>query len=456
MGKIVIIDDEPAILQLMTKLCRGLGHEVFGLQSGSEGLNTIEIEKPNALIVDLRIGDMSGIEIIEKCSKDYPHMPIIMVTGFGSVETAVEAMRKGAFDYLTKPFELDDLQRTLNKALNISSDSHSNTGENFKPSKSIKPTRQLIGESAQVKEIIRVVEKIADNNSPALVEGEYGSGKQIVARSIHDSSQRKDEPFKILHCSALPEELIEAELFGADGHDTIFTRADGGTVILEEINYLPIRLQSQLNSYLEEVGNLRMNDENVGVPDVRIIATSSERLDTWVDEGKFREDLYYRISVIPLMIPPLRKRQEDIELLTNYFLGRYAKISGEKPKTIDKFAMKFLIDYRWPHNVGELENAIHRACALSEGSSIKPRDLPPKITNKIEIKDIENDSNKLKLPIGSKLSDFIKIQEKAFIRETLKYNNGSREKTASMLGVSVATLYRKMGLKVERDKILNS
>ena len=456
MGKIVIIDDEPAILQLMTKLCRGLGHEVFGLQSGSEGLNTIEIEKPNALIVDLRIGDMSGIEIIEKCSKDYPHMPIIMVTGFGSVETAVEAMRKGAFDYLTKPFELDDLQRTLNKALNISSDTHSNTGENLKPSKSIKPTRQLIGESAQVKEIIRVVEKIADNNSPALVEGEYGSGKQIVARSIHDSSRRKDEPFKILHCSALPEELIEAELFGEDGHDTIFSRADGGTVILEEINYLPIRLQSQLNSYLEEVGNLRMNDENVGVPDVRIIATSSERLDTWVDEGKFREDLYYRISVIPLMIPPLRKRQEDIELLTNYFLGRYAKISGEKPKTIDKFAMKFLIDYRWPHNVGELENAIHRACALCEGSSIKPRDLPPKITNKIEIKDIENDSNKLKLPIGSKLSDFIKIQEKAFIRETLKYNNGSREKTASMLGVSVATLYRKMGLKVERDKILNS
>ena len=455
MGKIVIIDDEPAILELMTKLCRGLGHEVFGLQSGTEGLKAIEKEKPNALIVDLRIGDMSGIEIIEKCSQDYPQMPIIMVTGFGSVETAVEAMRQGAFDYITKPFELDDLQRTLNKALNLSADNIAPI-DNKAQQKPIKPTRQLIGNSAEVKEILRVIEKIADNNSPALVEGEYGSGKQIVARSIHDRSQRRDEPFKILHCSALPEELLEAELFGGDGHETIFTRANGGTVVLEEINVLPIRLQSQLNSYLEEVGNLRMNDESFDVPDVRIIATSSERLDGWVDEGKFREDLYYRISVIPLMIPPLRKRQDDIELLTNYFLNRYSKISGTKVKTVDKFAMRFLIKYKWPHNVGELENAIHRACALSEETSIKPADLPAKITNKVEIKDDDNEAMKVQLPIGSNLSDFIKKQEKAFIRETLKYNNGSREKTASMLGVSIATLYRKMGLKVERDKILNS
>ena len=454
MAKIVIIDDEPSILQLMSKLCNGLGHEVFSLTTGSEGLQTIDKELPDLLIVDLKIGDMSGIEIIERCAQNHPGMPIIMVTGFGSVETAVEAMRQGAFDYLTKPFELDDLQRTLNRALKLSSSAEPKQTDETKVAK-ITPKSQLIGNSPEVKEIIRVVEKIADNDSPALLEGEYGSGKQIVARTIHDRSHRCDEPFKILHCSALPEDLLEAELFGGDGRETIFTRAHGGTVVLEEINVLPVRLQSQLNSFLDEIGNLKLLGSDNQGPDFRLIATSTEKLEGWVDEGKFREDLYYRISVIPIMVPPLRKRKEDIELLANHFLENYSNLTGSKRKEIDKFAMKFLTNYKWPHNVGELQNAIQRACALSDDKRIRPTDLPPKITNKVEINDDENEAIKHQLPIGSKLSDYIKKQEKVFIRETLKYNNGSREKTAGMLGVSIATLYRKMGLKVERDKLLN-
>ena len=454
MAKIVIIDDEPSILQLMTKLCSGLGHEVFPLMTGSEGLQTISKESPDLLIVDLKIGDMNGIEIIEQCTKNYPGMPIIMVTGFGSVETAVEAMRQGAFDYLTKPFELDDLQRTLNRALKISSSKESTRTDETKVAK-IKPKSQLIGNSPEVKEILRIVEKIANNDSPALLEGEYGSGKQIVARVIHDRSRRCDEPFKILHCSALPENLLEAELFGGDGRETIFARAHGGTVVLEEINVLPVRLQSQLNSFLDELGNLKLHESDNQGPDFRLIATSTERLEEWVDERKFREDLYYRISVIPIMVPPLRKRKDDIELLANHFLENYSNLTGSKRKVIDKFAMTFLKNYKWPHNVGELQNAIQRACALSEDKRIRPTDLPPKITNKVEINDDENEAIKHQLPIGVKLSDYIKKQEKVFIRETLKYNNGSREKTAGMLGVSIATLYRKMGLKVERDKLLN-
>ena len=454
MAKIVIIDDEPSILQLMSKLCNGLGHEVFSLTTGSEGLQTIDKELPDLLIVDLKIGDMSGIEIIERCAQNHPGMPIIMVTGFGSVETAVEAMRQGAFDYLTKPFELDDLQRTLNRALKLSSSTEPKQTDETKVAK-ITPKSQLIGNSPEVKEILRVVEKIADNDSPTLLEGEYGSGKQIVARTIHDRSHRCDEPFKILHCSALPEDLLEAELFGGDGRETIFTRAHGGTVVLEEINVLPVRLQSQLNSFLDELGNLKLLGSDNQGPDFRLIATSTEKLEGWVDEGKFREDLYYRISVIPIMVPPLRKRKEDIELLANHFLENYSNLTGSKRKEIDKFAMKFLTNYKWPHNVGELQNAIQRACALSDDKRIRPTDLPPKITNKVEINDDENEAIKHQLPIGSKLSDYIKKQEKVFIRETLKYNNGSREKTAGMLGVSIATLYRKMGLKVERDKLLN-
>ena len=189
-----------------------------------------------------------------------------------------------------------------------------------------------------------------------------------------------------------------------------------------------------------------------------LIATSTDPLEKGVNEGKFREDLYYRISVIPIAVPPLRKRQEDIALLSNHFLENYSRLTGTKKKEIDKYSLKMLSNYKWPGNVGELQNAIERACAFSDDNErrIRPVDLPPKITQKIEITDEENGAFKHQLPIGSALSEYIKKQEKIFIRETLRFNEGSREKTASMLGVSIATLYRKMGLKVERDKMLNS
>ncbi len=270
-------------------------------------------------------------------------------------------------------------------------------------------------------------------------------------------SRRKDEPFKVLACSALPEDLLEAELFGGDGRtSTIFNRAHGGTVVLEEINMLPIRLQSQLDSFLEDVNTRRMQGSLPETLDFRFIATSTEPLETWVKDGKFREDLYYRVSVIPFQIPPLRARKDDIPLLADHFLDNYSKLTGSKKKEIDKYAMKLLVSYGWPGNVGELQNAIERACAFADDDRVRPIDLPPKVSQKIEISDEENEALKHQLPIGTKLSDYIKKQEKMFIRETLKYNEGSREKTASMLGVSIATLYRKMGLKLERDKMLSS
>ncbi len=457
MAKIVIIDDEAAILQLMTQLCDGLGHKVHATQSGAQGVEAIKSERPDLLIVDLRIGDMNGLEIIEMCANEFPGMPIIMVTGFGSIETAVEAMRLGAFDYLAKPFELDDLQRTVNRALKQLSIPRDQTQPESVP-EAIRPSSQLIGSSPGIQEILRIVDKIVDNNSPVLLEGEFGSGKQIVARAIHDSSNRCNEPFKILHCSSLPENLLEAELFSGDGRQTIFNRAQGGTVVLEEINMLPMRLQSQLDSLLEDIGNQRLAGNLSANLDFRFIATSTDPLEKWVNEGKFREDLYYRVSVIPIPVPPLRKRQEDIALLSDHFLENYAQLSGTKKKEIDKYSLKMLNNYNWPGNVGELQNAIERACAFSDDKDqrIRPVDLPPKITQKIEITDEENEAFKHQLPIGSALSDYIKKQEKIFIRETLRFNEGSREKTASMLGVSIATLYRKMGLKVERDKMLNS
>lgn len=455
MAKILIIDDEAPILELMTQLCKGMGHEVMAFQTGKEGVAALKRESPDLAIVDLRIPDMDGLAIVEKCADEHPEMPIVMVTGFGTVETAVEAMKLGAFDYMTKPFELDDLQRTINRGLK-----HAGKGSPAPvvvKTDPIRPTNSIIGDSPEMRSILQMVAKIADNDSPTLLEGEFGSGKQMVARTIHDRSRRKDEPFKVLACSALPEDLLEAELFGGDGRtSTIFNRAHGGTVVLEEINMLPTRLQSQLDSFLEDVNTRRMQGSLPENLDFRFIATSTEPLENWVQDGKFREDLYYRISVIPFQIPPLRARKDDIPLLADHFLDNYSKLTGSKKKEIDKYAMKLLVSYGWPGNVGELQNAIERACAFADDDRVRPIDLPPKVSQKIEISDEENEALKHQLPIGTKLSDYIKKQEKMFIRETLKYNEGSREKTASMLGVSIATLYRKMGLKLERDKMLSS
>ncbi len=456
MAKIVIIDDEAPILELMGQLVKKMGHEAFLYQTGREGVEALERVKPELLIVDLRIGDINGLQIIQDCRVRHPKTEVVMVTGYGSVETAVEAMRLGAFDYLTKPFDLDDLQRTINRVVKRDPQESPSPKGPQEATVRMSDSTHMIGESNHMKEILRMVEKIADNDSPCLLEGEFGSGKQMVARAIHNTSRRNSAPFKVLHCTALPEDLIELELFGSTsgGTHTIFNRAQGGTVVLEEINALPMRLQSQLDAFLEDINNRRLAGALPRNMDFRFIATSSLPMEKLVKENKVREDLYYRISVIPITIPTLRSRKDDIPLLAHHFLKNYAKLTNTPMKEVDKYAMDLLMGYSWPGNVGELQNAIERACAFSEKNRIRPVDLPPKISQKVEISDDENEKMKHQLPIGTKLNDFIKKQEKFFIRETLKYNEGSREKTATMLGVSIATLYRKMGLKLERDKMM--
>lgn len=453
MANILIIDDEAAILNLMAKSCRQQGHDVTAVQTGRDGLKALDASQPDLMIVDLLIGDMNGLDIIRYSEEHYPKTQVIMVTGNGSVETAVEAMRLGAFDYLTKPFELADLQRTVQLGLQEPSDK-AEIARGFQTAAITMPSTGMIGESPKVKEILEVIEKIADNDSPVLLEGEFGSGKQMVARSLHNASNRKDAPFKVLQCSALPEELLESELFGSPSSrgETIFSRAAGGTVLLEEIHVLPLRLQSKLDSYLEEINTRRMMSDLPRHMDVRFIASSAKPLQELIESGSFREDLFYKISIIPIEVPPLRSRIEDIEPLAAHFLKQRSGRTGNSAPEIDKYAKRLLEGYSWPGNVGELQNAIERACAFAEGGRIRPVDLPPKVTQKVEITD-EDEKTTHHLPIGTGLSDYVRKQEKLFIRETLKYNGGSREKAASMLGVSIATLYRKMGLKLEKDKM---
>ncbi len=455
MAKILVIDDEAAILSLMGKSCRIQGHQVSEALSGKEALAVLDSWRPDLMIVDLKLGDMDGLDIIRHSNEHHPATRVIMVTGNGTIETAVEAMRLGAFDYLTKPFELTDLQKTVELALQKPR-SGSGAEKALWSDASIVPSAgDMIGESQKIRSILKVIEKIADNDSPILLEGEFGSGKQMVARSIHKASRRKDAPFKVLQCSALPENLLESELFGTAGGrgETLFSRAAGGTLLLEEIHVLPPRLQSKLEAYLENISYLRSQGSLPVHMDVRFIASSPQPLQDLVTAGTFREDLYYKISVIPIEVPPLRSRPEDISVLAHSFLKRYSDRTGTPMPEIDKYALRLLESYGWPGNVGELQNAMERACAFAESGRIRPIDLPPKVSQKVEITD-EDEKTTHHLPIGVGLSDFVRKQEKLFIRETLKYNGGSREKTASMLGVSIATLYRKMGLKLEKDKIL--
>jgi len=460
MAKILIIDDEASILSLMTKLCEQMGHEVHSAQTGAEGIAKLAELKPELVVVDLRIGDMNGLQIIEDSRAAYPEMAIIMVTGYGTVETAVEAMKLGAFDYLTKPFELEDLKRTIDRGL-----ASVNIGKPkvdlaipapAVPIDAFSPAQQVIGESEKIKTVLTQVDKIADISRPVLLEGEFGTGKNLIARVIHNTSNRQALPFKIIQCSALSDELLEQELFGhadAPGSQTIFQRAHGGTVLIEEIELLSPRLQAQLNSFLEEIDKRRISGGLSPEYDFRLIASSTEKLEKLVKETKFRQDLFYHLNIIPIQLPAVRERVEDIRLLADHFLEKYSQLTGGKRKELDKFAIGFIEKYSWPGNVWELQNAVERACALAEEDRVRPVDLPPNVTQKVEITD-EDANMTAQLPIGSKLSDYIKKQEKIFIRETLKFNEGSREKTASMLGVSIATLYRKMGLKLEREKAL--
>lgn len=312
----------------------------------------------------------------------------------------------------------------------------------------------LAGGSAPIRKILSILECVADIDSPVLFEGEIGVGKQMLARALHDRSGRSSCPFETIQCSALPPELLEVELFGhGSPQDGLFARSRGGSVHIAEIHQMPMRIQAMLNDFLEQAKASSFTPHNGSGYNFRLVTSTTANLEDLIEEGKFRQDLYYKISVIPINVPPLLERREDIALLVEQFLAEQAGRSGQGKKSMGSFAGEFLESYPWPGNISELRNAVERACALAEGDSIRPGDLPVKVTRSSECLPEAAGANPPSLPIGSTLDEFISSQEKLFISATLKFNNLSRERTAGMLGVSVATLYRKMGISLERKQL---
>ncbi|MEI6350653.1 MAG: sigma-54 dependent transcriptional regulator [Verrucomicrobiota bacterium] len=449
MARILIIDDEPAMVQVIATLCRDLGHQPAPFNSAERAIEALAGIEPQVVIADIKMERVGGFDVLRACHDLTPLPAVIMITGYASVETAVEAMKLGAYDYVTKPFKIDELQLTIQRAL----DFQCAVRENVYLKKELRERykfENIVGSSVKMQRVYNLIAKVADTDSTILIQGESGTGKELVARALHFNSRRQHHPFVAINCSALPENLLESELFGhKKGAFTgavqdkmgLFEEAHHGTIFLDEINSMAQPLQTKLLRVLQERQIRRVGDTKSLAINVRVLAATNESLQEKIRTGGFREDLYYRLAVIPVEMPPLRERLEDIPLLVNHFIQKVAVQNSIECPKIEADALAALSDYHWPGNVRELENAVERACALCENGVIHMADLPPQIIRRAAAPTAEVAG---KLPIGQALEVFTKEMERQFIEETIRFNDGSRERASKMLGISMATLYRKL------------
>ncbi len=490
MAKVLLVDDEVTMVQLVSESLRALGHEVFPFSNGNAALESLASSTPEIVVTDLYLDKTRahGLDILKQAREMDPAPVVIVITGFGSIETAVEAMKLGAFDYLEKPFKLDELKLSIERALSY----NEAVSENVYLKKQLKTKyhfSQIIGASEPMQAVFKMIEKIAETDSTALILGESGTGKELVAKAIHFNSRRKGRPFVPVNCSALPENLLESELFGhRKGSFTgavadkkgLFEEAEGGTIFLDEIGSMSATLQSRLLRVLQEKEVRRVGDNVPIYVDVRVVAATNEPLEERIKDGSFREDLYYRLNVIPVHLPSLRDRKDDIPLLVGHFLKEKIHPRSGNAFQVTKVAIDTLGEHNWPGNVRELENVVERACALSESHVIRSCDLPPSIaklaseddspsktdeaTN--EDKTPSDDTSLFPLPQGQggtpnigvdtdvapasgaltlqPLKDYLRQQEVIYLNRVLTHTGGDKEEAAELLDVSLATLYRKL------------
>ncbi|HEY1769108.1 MAG TPA: sigma-54 dependent transcriptional regulator [Chthoniobacterales bacterium] len=456
MAKIIIIDDEPAMVEVIVTLCREKGHQVFPFNSAAKAVAKLDEISPQIVITDVKMETMSGFDVLRHVREHHRQTLVILITAYASVDTAIEAMKMGAHGYVPKPFKIDELQMTIQRALDYQSTVRENTYLR-KELKNKYRFENIIGASQKMQQVYNLINKVADTDSTVLIHGESGTGKELVARGLHFNSNRQHHPFVAINCSALPENLLESELFGhkkgaftgavADKRG-LFEEANLGTIFLDEVNSMATSLQTKLLRVLQEREVRRVGENKSVAVNVRVVGASNEPLKQKIQDGTFREDLYYRLAVIPVEIPPLRDRLEDVPLLVNHFLQKQAAATGGEPKRIDPEALELLGEYNYPGNVRELENAIERACALCDDDEILPRDLPPQIV------DYANDGmvkkSKSMPAVGKSLGDFLRDQERKYIEATMHKFKGAPAKAARVLGITTAAMYRKVGVKPKK------
>ncbi len=381
--KILVIDDDASLRRVLEYNLQEEGYDVTTAESGEAGLRLFAEVKPSLVITDMKMSGMDGMQVLKAVKEQSPETLVIIITAFGAVDMAVEAMKLGAYDYITKPFNREALRLTVRKALQFTG----LTEENRRLKDELADRsdfRTIVGSSPQMERVFAVVRKVADTEASVLITGESGTGKELVARSIHTGSSRRDAPFVAVNCAAIPRDLLESELFGhVKGAFTgairdkagKFQLADGGTLFLDEVGELPVELQPKLLRALQEKEVEPVGGTEVRKLDVRVVSATNLDMDQAIEEGTFREDLYYRLSVIPIHLPPLRERRNDIPLLIRHFC---AKHQGETVG-FDKGALETMVAYGWPGNVRELENTVERLLIMRSGDTITLDDLPDKI-----------------------------------------------------------------------------
>ncbi len=413
--KILLLDDEKSLIKWLSYALEQKGYEVFSTTEPANALSRIKEERYDCIISDIRMPQMDGFEFLKRVRKMYPDVPVVFITAYGSMESAINALRDRASDYILKPFAIDELLLRIRANLE-------------------KPqawTQEIVGKSKQIKNVLNLVRKIAGTETTVLLLGESGTGKEIIAREIHNRSRRAHKKFITISCAALPETLLESELFGykrgaftgaSADKDGLFKVADKGSFFLDEIGDMPASIQMKLLRFLEEREIVPLGSTAPVKVDVRLIAATNKDLMNEVKMNRFREDLYYRLNVIPIVLPPLRQRREDISLLANHFLQSVCKRENLGERRLLKSTLELLNNYNWPGNVRELRHIIERAAILSESFYIKPEHLG------------------LPQEKGERLRDL----EEAEIERVLKECNGNVSKAAKILGVGRATLYRKL------------
>jgi len=447
METILIVDDEKNYLVVLEALLAPEGYEVVTENSARSALGLIKESDIDLVITDMKMPEMSGMELLDESKKAKPDLPVIMMTAFGTIELAVEAMKKRAFDYITKPFQNEELKLTIRKAL----ENYRLIRENRRLSEALSSRfghGNIIGKSKSMLEIYDLIGKVSQSKASVLITGESGTGKELIAQAIHYESPRKDRPFISINCGALTETLLESELFGHEkGAFTgavamkkgRFELADGGTLFLDEVGEMPPALQVKLLRVLQEMEFERVGGTKTIKVDVRVLSASNKNMKDLVEEGLFREDLFYRLNVIHIGVPLLRERTEDIPLLVHHFIEKYRQGEEKSPFEVSPEAWKALYHYPWPGNIRELENVIERAVVLNSGGVIGLEDLPPELKGKSDALDVDR-----YIPLDAKLQETLENLEEKMIRRALAQCNQVQSHAADMLGITKSLIQHKM------------
>ncbi len=470
MMRILIIDDDDQLRKSFVKLLTEEGYSVESAPSGEAGLELVHRNVPDLVVLDMRLPGMNGFETFQSIHEMEPRLPVIIMTAYGTTETAIEATKMGAFDYVLKPFDIPDMLKVIDQALEAGRFMRSPVNMDAVPEET--SGEAIIGRSEQMQEVYKAIGRVASTDATVLIRGESGTGKELVARAIYHHSLRANKPFHVINCVAIPETLLESELFGYEkGAFTGAThrrvgkveQANRGTVFLDEIGDMPIGIQAKILRLLQEKKIERLGGRETIPVDVRIIASTNRELESAIRESHFREDLYYRLKVVTIWLPPLRERKSDIPLLTEYYISRYRAELGIDNPGITKEAKEMLTNYPWPGNVRELSNTIQKALIFNRGAPISPDDITPTIMHRdLDQRDVSGTGDQA-IRQWAREALATGVQDNAFdscmdgfasilISEALNLTGGNRSQAAKLLGLSRPTLHSKIekyGLKLE-------